>query len=339
MTTGTKRWKSPIPLAFGALLACAIAGSASAQSGVLALSPDVTLELGAGNVVTSDHDVAVDNLNDIVALEPLGSIPEVADLTGYADSGSQIRYFTVDTTVVLPGNVVVRPADVAYFDQRRYGLEFDSRLAGIPDGVAVDALALPLSGGQFLLSFDTHVTLPGNLTVADEDVVRFGNGTFSLALDGSALGIPEALDIDGLTDLGGGRFLLSFDTGGTIDGITFQDQDVMLLKRGSWALEYKLANLDPSWAAADLDALDFVPEPGAGLMLAAGVGMLVGIARRASDARRGSAHVEPRPNSSAQVRAARGARRRGSLRGRARGRARPCGPRWSRRATKSPSRR
>ena len=141
MTKSTKRWKTPATMAFGAL-ACALAGPAPVQTAVLALSPDVTLELGPASVMTTDHGVALDNLDDVVVLEDLGPIPESTDLTGYASSGARRRYFTVATTVTLPGNVTVRPADVAYWDLRSYGLAFDSRLAGIPDGVAVDALDL-----------------------------------------------------------------------------------------------------------------------------------------------------------------------------------------------------
>lgn len=281
MTSCPHRAKFPIHPALGALLLWGFAGPVSAQNAVLALSPDVTLEIGVGSVLASDHDVASVASPVIGALENLGSIPEAADVTGFADSGSRRLYFTVDTTVVLAGNVTVRPADVAYWDGRAYGLGFDSRLAGIPDGVAVDALALPLSGGQFLLSFDTHVTLPGSLTVADEDVVRFGSGTFSLALDGSAVGIPPELDIDGLTDVGGGSFLVTFDTGGTIDGRTFRDEDVLQVQAdGTWSLEYIIGNFGKTWEAANLDAFDLVPEPDAGAMLAAGATAVAALGRR-----------------------------------------------------------
>ena len=63
-----------------------------------------------------------------------------------------------------------------------------------------------------LLSFDTTVTLAGVGLVADEDLVRFSAGLFTMVFDGSAQGIPAALDLDAANlEPGSTKLLLSFD--------------------------------------------------------------------------------------------------------------------------------
>ncbi|MEZ4331352.1 MAG: PEP-CTERM sorting domain-containing protein [Myxococcota bacterium] len=250
--------------------------AASAQA-VVSASPDVTIALGPGNVVTSDEAVAADNQLGIVALQGLGAIPSSADVTGYADAGGGQFYFSLDTTVSLPGGVVARPADVVSWNGASHGLVFESALHGIPSGVQVDAIGVTATNG-LLLSFDTDVALPGGLTVADEDLVKFDGASFTLALDGSAAGIDRALDVDGAQDVGGG-YLVSFDTAGTVGGVTFQDEDILRVVGGSWTMAFDASSADADWSAADLDALQ-VPEPGAIASAALGAIGLAGLARR-----------------------------------------------------------
>ena len=71
---------APVGLALVALMG---SGSAALAQQVVAASPDVTIQLGAANIVTSDHAVAADNQLGIVALQNLGAIPDSADVTGY----------------------------------------------------------------------------------------------------------------------------------------------------------------------------------------------------------------------------------------------------------------
>ena len=55
---------------------------------------------------------------------------------------------------------------------------------------------------------------------------------------GSMVGIPASLDIDAAHSLGGGRYALSFDTGGKLAEVAFQDEDVLLVTApsGGWSL-------------------------------------------------------------------------------------------------------
>lgn len=254
-----RRHMSLLPaFALGSLLIGA-APIAHAQS-VVSASPDVTLPLGAANLVTPDEAVAVDNQLGIVALANLGAIPESADVIGYGELLGGAKLMSFDTTVALSGGVVARPGDVVAWNGSIHSLVFDATAAGIPSGIEADAVSLAASSG-LLLSFDTDVSLPGALTVADEDLVRWNGSSFSLAFDGSAAGLDRALDVDAAQDLGGGAFLVSFDTAGSVGGLVFQDEDVLRYAGGTWSLEVDGSALDADWGAADLVAVQ-VPEPG-----------------------------------------------------------------------------
>ncbi len=252
----------------------AAAAPAGAQQ-VVSASPDVTIALGAAEVVTSDHAVAADNQLGIVALQSLGPIPDAADVTGYADAGAGTFLFSLDTTSSLAGGVVAAPGDVVAWNGATHSIVFDASAQGLPAGVQVDAIGF--SNG-LVLSFDTDVSLPGSVTAADEDLVKVIGTTFSLVFDGSANGVDRALDVDGAQALADGGYLLSFDTAGTVGAVTFQDEDIVRHVGGVWSLELDASNADADWAAADLDALQ-VPEPHAAAALAAGIAALAALSR------------------------------------------------------------
>ena len=74
----------------------------------------------------------------------------------------------------------------------------------LPSGANVDGL-IRVSATQFYLSFTGNVTIsiPGpDLSVADEDVVLYNNGTWSLVFDGSAHGLAGT-DLDAISMVGG----------------------------------------------------------------------------------------------------------------------------------------
>ena len=242
------------------ILGICLATPSDAQEVVLA-SPDIAIEVGTG-VIVSDEAAVLDNQLGVVVLENLGPLPESADLTaiGFAPNGD--RYLSLDKTVALPdgmsGGVIARPGDVVRFDGAAYTIDFDAGLAGLPDGVNVDAVSIAPNG--LLLSFDTTVDLGSGLVAADEDLVVWSGSVFTSALDGSAAGVNSALDLDAGQSLGKSTFLVSFDAAGVIDSIPFQDEDVLRYANGAWSLEIDASMLDGNWATADLDAIQ-VPEP------------------------------------------------------------------------------
>ncbi len=246
--------------------------TASAQE-VVSTSPDITIDLGA-SVIAADEDVAVDNQLGVVVIENLGSLPDASDVTALGLDVNGDRFISFETTTALSGGVVARPGDVVRYDGAVYSIEFDASAAGLPDGVRTDATSLSASG--LLLSFDTTVDLGGGLVAADEDLVAWNGTSFGLLLDGSAAGIAAALDIDSAQDVGGGQFLVSFDTSGQVGGVVFDDEDILRFDslNFSWSLEIDHSATSSSWAAADLDAF-MVPEADSRLMLAVGMLWLV----------------------------------------------------------------
>jgi hypothetical protein len=250
---------------------------AAAQE-IVSASPDITIDLGAG-VVAADEDVAVDNQLGIVALENLGPLPNSSEVVALGLDVNGDRLLAFDTTTPLSGGVIARKGDVVRFDGAVYSIEFDASLAGLPTSAATDAVSLSANG--LLLSFDTTVSLSGGLVAADEDLVEWDGGTFTLRLDGSSEGVASSLDVDAVQDLGGGRFLISFDTTGSVGGVVFADEDVLRFDGSSWSLEIDTSTLGSAWGAADLDAV-MVPEPGLALGLVVGVVGLMTARRRSS---------------------------------------------------------
>lgn len=239
---------------------------------VIAASPDITIDLGAG-VIAADEDVALDNQLGIVMLENLGTLPDASDVIALGFDVNGDRFIAFDTTTTLAGGVVARPGDVVRYDGTAYSIEFDALAAGVPSGVMTNATSRSANG--LFLSFDTTVDLGAGLVVADEDVVDWNGTSFTLAFDGSLAGLDSALDVDAVQSLGGGSFLLSFDTTGQISGLVFSDEDLMRFDGANWSVEFDASELNSAWVAADLDAV-MVPEPLVGLLLPlGGMGLLV----------------------------------------------------------------
>ena len=245
---------------------------------ILSASPDITIDLGSG-VVATDEDVAVDNQLGIVLLENLGALPEASDVIALGLDVNGDRLIAFETTTLPPGGVIARKGDVIRYDGVSYSIEFDASVAGGLTTTATDAVSLSANG--LLLSFDTTVSLPGGVVVADEDLVEWDGASFSIVFDGSAEGIDSSLDIDAAQDIGPSGWMISFDTTGSIGGIVFADEDVLRFDGTNWSLEVDSSTLSSTWAAADLDAI-MLPEPGLGLGLMIGVGgiRVVGLRRR-----------------------------------------------------------
>src|SRR5687768_3954079 len=114
-----------------------------------------------------------------------------------------------DITADLSG-VAVTDHQVA-IDDLAGGIVLETFLGSLPPGAEVDAYHDDLANGV-LFSVDTRVPLPGGVTAGDEDVVRLDDGTFSLVFDGSAVGVPAGVGVDGVTRDSSSNLILSFDT-------------------------------------------------------------------------------------------------------------------------------
>ena len=262
-----------IGVVFSTFVVC---GAARAQTFVFA-SPDIGVELGVSDVDVRDEDVAVDQGGGIVGMADLGGLPENVDIAGFGLAMTGELLMAFDTTVQL-GALTARAGDVVGYDGFVHTLAFDATANGVPHGVRTDAVAGTTSG--LLLSFDTDLDLAGSV-VSDEDLVHWNGSIFSVAFDGSASGIPRSLDVDAAQQLTSGGFLLSFDTGGMIGGLTFADEDVVRLDGGIWSMEFDASASDVDWGPADMTAV-MVPEPTMTAALALGCMGMVAVYRRRS---------------------------------------------------------
>lgn len=227
----------------------------------LRVSPDTTVTLGTPAV--EDENVASDNLTGTVSAVGIGAIPPETDLDGYARSGNGYQLLSFDTTVVLPGGITAKPGDVVRYNGVSYAIEFDASAHGIPGNASVDAVAIHPTG--LLLSFDVTVDL-GSFEAAPADLVLFDAGGSSMFFDGSALGVPEGLDLDAADYLVcNDNLLLSFDGSGTVGGVAFDDEDALEYDgAGAWSMAYDGSAHDPNWVSADLDAIHATVNLGPG---------------------------------------------------------------------------
>jgi hypothetical protein len=216
-------------------------------------SPDIAGLFGG--VLVRDEDVAVDDLMSGTSLLSLGILPVGADVDAVAEEAGGAVLLSLDTHAAL-GGLAVSPADVVRWDGVAFTLVFDAAAAGVPAGADADAVAVDPASGDLLLSFDATLAL-GAITAADEDLARWDGVAWSLFFDGSTAGIPSALDVDAAHLQADGTLLVSFDTPGAVDGVSFHDEDVLAfdLGTGDWSIAVDGSVLHFAWVAADLDAL------------------------------------------------------------------------------------
>ncbi|HUK13260.1 MAG TPA: DUF11 domain-containing protein [Thermoanaerobaculaceae bacterium] len=223
----------------------------------LRITPDITTVLSGATV--GPADVGEDNLAGTVSLINIGTIPDGAHLDGYAVAANGDQLLSFDTALTLGGTTFQRN-DVIRYNGSTYTLEFSGGANGVPDGVDIKDLAP--HGGNLLLAFDSAFAA-GGTTYFPGDVAEWNGSTLTKFFDGAAAGVPDGMAINGLHLLPSGHLLLSFDTTGTIAGLTFDRADIAEYTPGSpgtWEVAYAGAAAQPTgWSAADLTALDATP--------------------------------------------------------------------------------
>jgi len=236
----------------GALLALPAPLAAQTPLEIVIASPDVTAVLGGA--VVADHQLVADDLQGGALALTFAPLPAAAAVDGLHLSAAGPVLFSLETFTELAG-ATYRPADVVAFDGAGFSLAFDGAAAGVPSEVDVDAVTVG-ANDELLLSFDVTVVLSG-VAFADEDLAAWDGGGFDLVFDGSAAGVPEALDLDAAHRLPNGNLLLSFDGSGVVAGVAFADEDLLEYEpqSGTWDLAYDGSQSLAGWEAADLDAV------------------------------------------------------------------------------------
>jgi hypothetical protein len=202
----------------------------------------------------TNQSVALDGV--AVSLASLGALPVQTDVSAFHVLANGDRLFVLDIATSLPGGVYAEPRDVVRYNGSTYSLEFDGSVAGVPAGARIDALSVDQTNA-LLMSFDIAVDAAGVLA-ADEDLLRYNAGVFSMFFDGSAMGVASSLDLDAAHYLAASnQFLLSFDTSGQVGSTRFDDDDVLFYNPAntSWSGAYRGASRHAGFDSADLNAL------------------------------------------------------------------------------------
>jgi FtsP/CotA-like multicopper oxidase with cupredoxin domain len=148
-----------------------------------------------------------------------------------------LLHFSTEGDVNVGGLGTPDDADIyAWHGDSTYSRIFDATANGVPGAADVDALVV-VDGNTFYMSFrlDTTIDVPpagptNNITAADEDVVLFDAGGWTIVFDGSDVGLTtNAEDVDAFEVLGAGVVVVS--TEGNPDvGLPGAEQDEDLLR-------------------------------------------------------------------------------------------------------------
>jgi hypothetical protein len=140
---------------------------------------------------------------------------------------------------------------------------FDGSAAGLPAGVAIDALAV--TGDGLVLSFTKPARLPGIAArVDDSDLVRFAAGAFTPFFDGSDVGLRGAAeDGDAVEVLADSRIVVSTVGRARVGRLRAQDEDLLVFTptrlgvrtAGRWRPFLDGSDVDLSGRGEDVDAV------------------------------------------------------------------------------------
>ncbi len=108
-------------------------------------------------------------------------------------------YFSTAGNVTVPGvSGFGDNSDVYRWDGTAFAGQWRATTNGVPASANVDGYSR-VDATHFYLSFSSSTTLPGIGTVADEDVVYYDNGSWSLWFDGSSHGLVGGIDLGAIS--------------------------------------------------------------------------------------------------------------------------------------------
>ncbi len=252
------RHDARVPGIAGAVLAIFFTPSVATGACVPAVFR-VSADIPITQVATTALDHQVLRLEGGAAtLEDYPGIPEIADLDGFARRANGSLLMSFDTTVTIAGQLV-RPGDVVEFDPvlNTWNVVYDSRAAGLPDGVNTDAVALT-ADERLVLSFDRTFGLGPSLYRAADLVELNGSQFVGKVLDAAAAGLPPNADIDAAAFDSARNLVVSFVQPGSDARVAWSDDDLVVRQGTTWAIYFRPSSQDDGWQVADLDALDIV---------------------------------------------------------------------------------
>ena len=117
------------------------------------------------------------------------------------------------------------------------------------------------------LSLGSSATLPGNLSVANEDIVAFDGSAFSLYFDGSDVGLGS-FTLDAFTVISATEILMSFTSAGTVGGVAMDDSDILEFRAtslgattaGTFSMYFVGSDVGLSTDKEDVDAVELLAD-------------------------------------------------------------------------------
>jgi hypothetical protein len=129
-----------------------------------------------------------------------GLIADAQDIDEFSIVGTTLFFTTTGNNPPGVGGTA-DDADIYSWNGAAFSRVFDATGAGVPTGANVDGLQ-QVDVTHFYLSFSgtTTIALTGpDLTVQDEDITYYNAGTWSVAFDGTAVGLTtDAEDLDAI---------------------------------------------------------------------------------------------------------------------------------------------
>ncbi len=192
----------------------------------------------------------LDAAGAVVATTTTGSFNEdEAVMQGLINDMPASEVGSVTAGPVVCGTCVQQigdPAPMNGFYEFRNVAPGTYRLAVVPEPGFSDPFGkffTSLNGNGIGLNVVNADGTPYNATVRDEDILFYDGTNFHMFFDGSMAGLPGNADIDALHVVDEDTFYASFAGATTaqtvvIDGITYDDEDVLLYDAGVWSLYF-----------------------------------------------------------------------------------------------------
>lgn len=177
-------------------------------------------------------------------------ISEGVNIDAFDFYGSDIL-FSVDIPFNLDGKSYSE-RDIILYNGSNFSKIVNGADVGIPQGARIDA-ATVLADGKIIFSLDIPVKI-GSLTFKPIDLIIYDGFSVDFYFNGTASGLPESANLDGVWVNPEGSILFSLDIPAVIDGLPVTDKDFIEWNGSSFFLPFAdiSANLPQG---VDIDAL------------------------------------------------------------------------------------
>lgn len=148
------------------------------------------------------------------------------------------------------------PGSLVADDQALVGSQLFS-IEGVGGAADLDAF-IRVSEGITWFSLDAAVLLPGDVLAMPGDLVSYAGANFATVFDASASGIPDGVNLDAAAANYGatGALAMSFDTTVSVNGLTADDEDLLLWDGSAFTEVIDLSETGVA-AALDLDSAHY----------------------------------------------------------------------------------